>query len=107
MEKFLRTTLMVLGIVVLALLLFNLGAQLYWMVAGPTWVGPMAMAGPMMGGRLGIHPFGGFGFGFLGPILGIALVGLIVAGIVALVRGRGEAGGAVVKSESGVASTPE
>jgi hypothetical protein len=44
------------------------------------------------------------GFGFLGPILGIALVGLIVAGIVALMRGQGEAP-AVRASDSGETST--
>jgi hypothetical protein len=88
MDKFLRTALMVLGIVVLALLLFNLGIQLYSMIAGPAW----AAAGPMMGGHGGMRLAGGVGFGFLGPILGIALTGLIVAGIVALVRGRGDSG---------------
>ena len=86
MDKFLRTTLMVLGIVVLALLLFNLGIQLYGIFAGPAAGG----FGPMMGGRGTMHAFGGSGFGFLGPILGIALVGLIVAGIVALVHGQGK-----------------
>ena len=90
MDKFLRTALLVLGIVVLALLLFNLGVQLYGLFAGPAWGGYGSMAGPMMGGRGAHHLFGGYGFGFLGPILGIALVGLVVAGIVALVRGRSE-----------------
>jgi hypothetical protein len=82
---------MVLGIVVLALLLFNLGIQLYGLVAGPAWASYGRMVGPMMGGRAAIHPVGGFGggFGFLGQILGIALIGLIVAGIAALVRVRG------------------
>jgi hypothetical protein len=87
MDKFLRTALLVLGIVVLAALLFNLGIQLYGMIAGPAFGAYGAMAGPMMGGRGTMHAFGGFGLGFLGPILGMALVGLIVAGIVALVRG--------------------
>jgi hypothetical protein len=44
------------------------------------------MAGPMMAGRGAMHLGRGFGFGFLGPIAGIALIGLLVAGIVALVR---------------------
>lgn len=101
MDKFLRTGLLILGIVVLALLLFNLGVQLYWMAAGPTMAGFGFAGGGMMAGRGGMHLFGGFGF--LGPILGIALVGLIVAGIAALVRGRGE-GPAVAPSDSGETS---
>lgn len=92
MDKFLRTTLLVLGIVVLALVLFNFGVQLYGMFAGPAWAAYGPMTGPMMG-RGGMHAFGGNGFGFLGPILGIALVGLVVAGIVALVRGSGPTSG--------------
>ncbi len=89
MDKFLRTTLMVLGILVLAALLFNFGVQLYWMLSGSAGAAYGSMVGPMMGGRGGMHPFGGFGFGFgfLGPILGIGLVVLLVAGIVALARG--------------------
>ena len=91
MDKFLRTALLVLGILVLAALLFNLGIQLYGMIAGPAFGAYRAMAGPMMGGRGAMHTIGGFGF--LGPILGMALVGLIVAGIVALVRhGQGSGG---------------
>jgi hypothetical protein len=103
MDKFLRTTLMVLGILVLAALLFNFGVQLYWMLSGSA-AGGYGMIGPMMGGRGWMHPydgfggmrsFGGFGFGFglLGPILGIGLVVLLVAGIIALARGgRNESG---------------
>jgi hypothetical protein len=96
MDKYLRTTLMVLAILVLAALLFNLGIQLYWMLSGAPWVGHGALLGPMMGGRVGIHHLAGFGFGFgfLGPILGIGLVVLLVVGIVALARGgRGQAAG--------------
>ncbi|HSB91341.1 MAG TPA: hypothetical protein VLD63_15100 [Anaerolineales bacterium] len=103
MDKFLRTTLMVLGILVLAALLFNFGVQLYWMLSGSA-AGGYGMMGPMMGGRGWMHPYGGFGgmrsfggfgfgFGLLGPILGIGLVVLLVAGIFALVRGgRNESG---------------
>ena len=92
MDKVLRTTLMVLAILVLAALLFNLGIQLYWMSSGPAWGAYGPMVGPMMGGRGGMHPFGGFGagFGFLGPILAIGLVVLIVAGSVALVSRVGK-----------------
>jgi hypothetical protein len=103
MEKFLKTTLMVLGVLVLAALLFNLGIQLYWMIASPAWGGYGQMVHPMMmGWRGGMHGFGGFGpgFGLLGPILGIALVGLIVAGIVALVRGGRSSGGSTPESGS-------
>ena len=95
MDKVLRTTLMVLGILVLAALLFNFGIQLYWLLAGPAWGGYGPMIGPMMGGRGGMHAIGGFGpgTGFLGLLLGIGLIGLIVAGIVALVRGTGKSSG--------------
>ena len=54
MDKVLRTTLMVLGILVLAALLFNFGIQLYWLLSGPAWGGYGPMIGPMMGGR-GMH----------------------------------------------------
>ncbi len=95
MDKFLKTTLMVLGILVLAALLFNFGVQLYWMLSGSAAAGyGFGAMGPMMGGRGWMHPYGGFGgmhpfggFGFLGPILGIGLVVLLVAGIFALARG--------------------
>lgn len=87
MDRVLRTTLMVLGILVLAALLFFFGMQLYWMVSGSGWgaIGPMG--GHMMGGRWGMHPFGGMGFGWIGPLLGIGLLVLLVLGIVALARG--------------------
>ena len=58
MDKALRTTLMVLGILVLAALLFNFGIQLYWLLAGPAWGGYGPMIGPMMGGRAGCTPSG-------------------------------------------------
>ena len=90
MDKFLRTTLMVLGILVLAVLLFNFGAQLYFTLSGPAAVGYGygGMMGPMIrGGWGGMHPYGGFGIPFLGPILGLGLLVLLVAGIVALARG--------------------
>src|SRR3972149_3018296 len=91
MDRYLRTTLLVLAIIVLAALLFAFGVQLYWMFSGPAWGAYGPMVGPMMGGRGGMHPFGSVGFGFLGPILGIGLVVLLVAGIVALARsGRSE-----------------
>lgn len=91
MDRYLRTTLMVLAILVLAALLFNFGIQLYWMFSGSAFAAYGPMVGPMMGGGGGMHPFGSFGFGFLGPILGIGLVVLLVAGIVALARsGRSE-----------------
>jgi hypothetical protein len=93
MDRFLRTTLLVLGIVVLSLLLFNFGIQLYGLFSGPVLAAHGPMAGPMMGGRAGMQAFGGAGFGFLGPILGIALVGLVVAGIVALVQRGGRGSG--------------
>jgi hypothetical protein len=88
MDKALRTTLMVLGILVLAVLLFNFGVQLYFMLSGPAAVGYGGMMGPMMrGGWGGMHSFGGFGIPFLGPILGVGLLVLLVAGIIALARG--------------------
>ena len=90
MDKFLRTTLMVLGILVLAVLLFNFGVQLYFMISGPAagGYGYGGMYGPMMGGGWGgMHPFGGFGIPVLGPILGLGLLVLLVAGIIALARG--------------------
>jgi len=92
MDKALRTTLMVLGILVLAVLLFNFGAQLYFMLSAPAAAGYGygygGMMGPMMrGGWGGMHPFGGFGIPFLGPILGLGLLVLLVAGIIALARG--------------------
>ena len=80
MDRTLRTTLMVLAIILLAALLFNLGIQLYWMFSGPAW----GAYGPMMGGRGGMHTFGGFDF--LGPILSLGLGVLLVAGIAALAR---------------------
>ena len=88
MDKFLRTTLMVLGILVLAVLLFNFGVQAYWMLSVPAGSGYGGMYGPMMGGGWGgMHPFGGYGIPFLGPILGLGLLVLLVAGIIALARG--------------------
>ena len=90
MDKFLRTTLMVLGILVLAVLLFNFGVQVYFMLSGPATAGYGygGMMGSMMrGGWGGMHPFGGFGIPFLGPILGLGLLVLLVAGIIALARG--------------------
>jgi len=91
MDRTLRTVLMVLAIIVLAALLFNLGIQLYWMFSGPAWGTYGPMIGPMMGGRGGMHTYGGFGF--LGPILSLGLGVLLVAGIAALARsGRGEGG---------------
>ena len=82
MDRTLRTTLMVLAIIVLAALLFNFGLQLYWLLSGPAWgmIGPMG--GRMMGGRVGFHSFGGYGF--LGPILSLGLGVLLVAGIAAM-----------------------
>ena len=89
MDKFLRTTLMVLGILVLAVLLFNFGVQLYFSLSGPATAGYGygGMMGPMMRGGWGMHPFGGFAIPFLGPILGLGLLALLVAGIIALARG--------------------
>lgn len=84
MDRTLRTTLMVLAIIVLAALLFNLGIQLYWMFSGPAWGAYGPMIGPMMGWRGGMHTFGAFGF--LGPILSLGLGILLVAGIAALAR---------------------
>lgn len=87
MERFLRTTLIVLAILVLAALLFGFGAQLYWTLSGARLgvFGPM----PMMRGAWGFQPMmGGMGWlpGF-GWLLGLGLLVLVVAGIVSLVRG--------------------
>lgn len=88
MERLLRTVLIVLGMVVLAVFLFGLGWQLYWSLAGPRLgafgVGPM----PMMPGGWGMHPMGWMGWlpGF-GWLLGLGLLVLVVAGVVGLVRG--------------------
>jgi hypothetical protein len=87
MDKYVRATLLVVAIIVLAALLFNFGIQLYWMFAGATGGAFGPMVGPMMRGAGGVHAFGGSPFGFFGPIFGIALAGLLVAGIVALARG--------------------
>lgn len=84
MNKVLRTTLMVLGILVLAALLFGFGTQLYWMVSGARWVG----FGPMMGGMWGMHRGAFLGWSpILGWLIGLVILALAVAGVVALVRG--------------------
>ncbi|HLB65119.1 MAG TPA: zinc ribbon domain-containing protein [Anaerolineales bacterium] len=86
MDKFLRTTLIVLGILVLVAVLFGLGMQLYWAVASPR----VAAFSPMMGRAWGMH--GGMvfgGFPFLGSLLGLGLVILVVVGMIGLVRGIG------------------
>jgi hypothetical protein len=83
MSRTLRTTLWVLGAFVVAMLLFGLGMQIFWMIGGTS-----AGYGPMMRGAVGMHRFGGaFGFPFLGPVLGLGLVALVVAGAMALFRG--------------------
>ncbi len=87
MDKFLRTTLAVIGILVVAALLFGLGMQLYWVVASPR----TAAFFPMMGRVWGMH--GGMmfgGFPFLGSLLGLGLLVLVVVGIAGLVRGFGQ-----------------
>ena len=85
MNRALRTTLLVLGGLVLAVLLFGIGTQLFWMFASPATAG----FGSMMQGGWGMHPFGGMGgFSFLGPILGLGLVALVIAGFVALAGGK-------------------
>ncbi len=90
MDKFLRTTLLVVGILVLAAVLFGIGMQLYGTVAGARLM-PMA---PMMGRAwtFGSGMHGGLffgGFPFLGSLLGIGLLVLVIFGIVSLVRGSG------------------
>lgn len=85
MDRFLRTVLIVLGIVVLAVFLFGLGWQLYWALAGPRVAGFAVGPMPMMRGAWGLHPIGWLpGFGWL---LGLGLLILVVAGIVSLVQG--------------------
>lgn len=83
MDRFLRTTLIVLGILVLAMFVFGFGWQLYWMLSGARLgaFGPL----PMMRGTWGMHPMMGWlpGFGWL---IGLGLLVLVVAGIVSLVR---------------------
>lgn len=86
MDKLLRTTLVVLGILVLVAVLFGLGMQLYWAVAGPSVAGFPAMMGRAWGMHGGMV-FGGFPF--LGSLLGLGLLILVVVGIVSLVRGTG------------------
>ena len=90
MDKFLRTTLIVLGILLLAAILFGLGMQLYASMAG-TRIGAfapmMGRAWGMQGGMHGGMFFGGFPF--LGTLLGVGLLVLVVLGIVSLVRGPG------------------
>jgi len=90
MDKYLRTTLLVVGILVLAAVLFGIGMQLYGTVAGAR-LAPMA---PMMGRAwaLGRGMHGGLffgGFPFLGSLLGLGLFVLAIFGIVGLVRGAG------------------
>lgn len=100
MERWLRTTLLVLGVLVVAAMLFGLGFQLYWGLTGPSIAGAAPM--PMMRGTWGMHsgglPFdrwgmhpagnilgGGMGLGWLFSLGVLALAGF---GIYALVRGR-------------------
>lgn len=84
MDRTLRTTLIVLAIVVLAALLFNFGIQLYWTFSGPAWGAFGPMGGGIMGGRAGMHAFGGSGL--LGPVFGLGLGVLLVALVAALTR---------------------
>ena len=86
MDKYVRSILLVVAIIVLAALLFGLGIQLYAMASGPAVGGFGTMVGPMMRGFGGMHRLGAPGLGFFGPVLWIALIGLLVAGIVALIR---------------------
>jgi hypothetical protein len=87
MNKVLRTILMVLGILLLAALLFGLGTQIYWAASGARWAGRVAV--PMMG-VWGMHRGVSMGWfpGFSG-IVGLGILGLVVAGLVALFRGVG------------------
>ncbi|HET7009862.1 MAG TPA: zinc ribbon domain-containing protein [Anaerolineales bacterium] len=87
MSRTLRTTLWVLGGIVVAALLFGLGMQLYWMTAGSAAGGFR----PMMDFGWGMHAArGGFVFPFLGPILGLGLLALAVVGIVSLFNRPGD-----------------
>jgi hypothetical protein len=100
MDKYVRSILLVVAVIVLAAMLFSFGIQLYWMLSGPAVGAYGPMVGPMMRGAAGMHRFGGTGFGFIGPILWITLTGLLVAGIVALVRGgRRETSGQMESAE--------
>ena len=83
MSRTLRTTLWVLGSLVVAVLLFGFGMQLFGMLGGTS--GAYA---PMMRGVVGMPRYGGsFGFPFLGPVRGLGLVALVLAGVMALFRG--------------------
>jgi len=82
MDRFLRTVLITLAVLAGAVILFSLGWQLYWTLAGPRLgaFGPM----PMMRGVWGMHPMAWFpGIGWL---LGLGFVVLVVAAILGLVR---------------------
>ncbi len=89
MERFLRTMLIALAVVALVVILFCLGWQMYWALAGPRLgaFGPM----PMMRGVWGMHPGGWMGWlpGF-GWLLGLGFLVLVVAGVVSLVRGAAQ-----------------
>jgi hypothetical protein len=98
MDRYVRSILLVVAIIVLAALLFSLGIQLYWTFGGPAVGAYGQMVGPMMRSAGGMHRFGGTPLGLPGPILWIALTGLLVAGIVALVRGGRHATSAPVES---------
>ena len=95
MNKTLRTILMVLGVLVLAALLFGFGYRLYWMAAGgaTSGFGPMmggrwlGTGGGMMSGRWLMHGGAWMGlFPIVGWILGLGILALAVFGLVSLVR---------------------
>ncbi|MEW6568205.1 MAG: zinc ribbon domain-containing protein [Chloroflexota bacterium] len=86
MDRVLRVTLLVLGILVLAAMLFGFGAQLYSMASGAQW-GAFAPV-PMMRGAWGMHSVGWLGWlPGLGWLIGLGILVLVVVGVVGLARG--------------------